>query len=75
MIIGRFKLEIQYDMQCDACGEYRSNIGYLTRLSTKPTSKILKLEGWTIISRELSDGTKIKLQLCPNCSRKNKNCV
>ena len=30
MKIGKFKIELQYDMQCDICGEYRSNIFIFT---------------------------------------------
>lgn len=60
MKIGKFKMEIQYDMKCDKCGECRSSIGWSTLfLSTKPTSEILKKEGWTV-----KDGR----QLCPLCN-------
>lgn len=45
MKIGKFKIELQYDMQCDICGEYRSNIHFYNKLSDKPTVKELKKEG------------------------------
>lgn len=62
MKIGKFKVDIYYDMRCDKCYEYRSNIAWLVpSLTVKPTSEILKLEGWTF-----KDGK----QLCPYCSGK-----
>lgn len=61
MKIGKFNMEIMYDMHCNKCGEYRSNIGWLTSLSTKPTSKILIKEGWRVI-----DGIG---QVCPKCAK------
>ena len=71
MKIGKFKIELQYDMQCDICGEYRSNIHFYNKLSVKPTVKELRKEGWEIIQNKLKDGTVIDLQICPNCSRNN----
>ena len=60
MNIGKFRMEIQYDMKCSRFGEYRSNIGWLTwSLAVKPTAADLRKEGWTI-----KDGQ----QLCPRCS-------
>ncbi len=62
MKIGKFNMEIMYDMHCNKCGEYRSNIGWSTlSLSTKPTSKILKKESWRVID---SIG-----QVCPKCAK------
>ena len=61
MMIGKFKVEPQYDMCCSKCGEYRSNIGWSVSLSKKPTVKDLKYEGWTFV-----EGYG---QLCPRCSK------
>lgn len=69
MKIGKFKIELQYDMQCAICGEYRSNIHFCNRLSDKPTAKELREEGWKIIQNKLKDGTVVDLQICPKCSR------
>lgn len=70
MKIGKFKIEPQYDMQCDICGEYRSSIGFSHFLSEKPTAKMLRSEGWTIVPSKLSNGSEVELQLCPSCSGK-----
>ena len=72
MKIGKFKIELQYDMQCDICGEYRSNIYFYYKLSDKPTAKELRQEGWGIIQNKLKNGTVIDLQICPRCNNKSK---
>lgn len=62
MKIGKFKLQVQYDMCCAICGEYRSNIGFSMPMSKKPTVSDLKLEGWNVV-----DGIG---NICPNCNNK-----
>lgn len=70
MKIGKFNIETFYDLQCNYCGNYRSSIGFITSLSNKPTVKTLEKEGWKVITRNLLDGTKVNIQLCPNCCDK-----
>lgn len=62
MKIGKFKASLIYNFRCDKCGEFRSNIGWSTiSIFTKPTSKILRKEGWNYV-----EGVG---QLCPECSK------
>ena len=42
MKIGKFEMDIIYDITCNKCGESRINIGYIKPLFAKPTSKDLK---------------------------------
>lgn len=66
MRIGKFKMSIIYDCACDICGEYRSNIGWITpSIFSKPTATDLKREGWTY-----KEGIG---QVCPRCNKSNES--
>ena len=71
MEIGKFRIDLQYDMKCDICGNYRSVIGCSSLfMSVKPTVKTLRSEGWNIVPFTRPDGSETELQLCPYCNSK-----
>ena len=61
MKIGKFEMDVIYDITCNKCGKSRINIGYIKPLFTKPTSKDLKEEGWSF-EEEVGN-------VCPNYNR------